>query len=283
MPDLPQHSEGPARAPNRDRTRLRGYSRIELLASLGGLLTLLFLALPTLGARRGISDLALCHSSQRALVQAWLLYAEDHAGRLVGNLGFDSLQLSLTNRGWAVGRLDNTTYRNEHTNLATLRDALLGRYLDSLSVFRCPLDPSLHRGTNGVPRVRSVSMNHYVGTTDADARRTLSDFSAPPPSRVFVFLEEREDSIDDPDFLADAFNPTRTAPEKASFRSYPGDWHDGTGVLGFADGHAESWRWRDPRTRPPHRTARRLEYDLPSPRNADIERLQAAALPQTTP
>ena len=47
------------------------------------------------------------------------------------------------------------------------------------------------------------------------------------------------------------------------------------GGLSFADGHAETKRWRDPRTTPPVRTGSDwLACGTPSPNNPDIVWLQ---------
>jgi prepilin-type processing-associated H-X9-DG protein len=49
-----------------------------------------------------------------------------------------------------------------------------------------------------------------------------------------------------PGFSGSAFRvpPSSVTPEPASY-------HNGAGNLSFADGHAESHQWIDPRTRPP--------------------------------
>ncbi|MBI4327573.1 MAG: hypothetical protein HY674_20255 [Chloroflexi bacterium] len=66
-----------------------------------------------------------------------------------------------------------------------------------------------------------------------------------------------------------------------SFSSFPD--HDGSGNLSFADGHAESHKWLDLRTRPPLVRDRDLPLDvfmvncIPSPGNPDVGWLQERA------
>lgn len=67
----------------------------------------------------------------------------------------------------------------------------------------------------------------------------------PSPAQTFVFIDEREDSIDDCMFVVDMFNGP------ASLASVPRNAHHGRGTLSFADGHGELHRWLDPRTEPP--------------------------------
>ena len=57
---------------------------------------------------------------------------------------------------------------------------------------------------------------------------------------------------------------------------YPGDRHNRAGNLSFADGHVESWRWKDPRTTPLHRSGAPLVLAVPSPNNPDVARIQNA-------
>jgi hypothetical protein len=58
----------------------------------------------------------------------------------------------------------------------------------------------------------------------------------PQPARLFVFIDADENSIDAADFL------TWPSPDDR-WVSMPADRHGQAGVLPFADGHAESWRW----------------------------------------
>jgi len=57
---------------------------------------------------------------------------------------------------------------------------------------------------------------------------------------------------------------------------YPADWHNRGANLSFADGHTETWRWRDSRTMPLHRTGASIPLAVASPNNPDVARIQAA-------
>jgi len=66
----------------------------------------------------------------------------------------------------------------------------------------------------------------------------------PGPANTFVFLDEREDSINDGMFVVDMLEyPTRTE----SIVDYPASYHGGAGGFSFADGHSELKRWTSPR------------------------------------
>ena len=72
----------------------------------------------------------------------------------------------------------------------------------------------------------------------------------PSPSKTYLLLDEREDSINEGYFiqLMEGF-PDQPAQRKII--DYPSSYHNGAGGLNFADGHAEIHKWLDARTKPP--------------------------------
>ena len=69
--------------------------------------------------------------------------------------------------------------------------------------------------------------------------RKESDFVDPGPSNTFVFLDEREDSINDGMFVVDmgGFPGDGTAYRIVDI---PASYHNGSGGFSFADGHSET-------------------------------------------
>jgi prepilin-type processing-associated H-X9-DG protein len=79
----------------------------------------------------------------------------------------------------------------------------------------------------------------------------MQDFMLPGPSRIFLFLDERPDSIDNGLFvLAPIGYPDR--PRDWAWANYPANYHRNAANFSFADGHVESHRWVDPRTTLPY-------------------------------
>ncbi len=66
-----------------------------------------------------------------------------------------------------------------------------------------------------------------------------SDLIRPGPSRIFVFLDEQADSIDDMIFM----NNPGYAPGSEAWRNLPAAYHDLAGCFSFADGHSEIHKW----------------------------------------
>ena len=137
--------------------------------------------------------------------------------------------------------------------------------------------------TGRMPRVRSISMNCYVGeasrTWNVPSKYILCTKAAQIrfPAYMFVILDEREDSINDGWF---ASNPDVLY----QLVDYPASYHGNAGGLSFADGHSEIHKWIDPRTRPVLRSGEALTLNVNLPGNKDVPWLaQRAAGVSTYP
>lgn len=125
-------------------------------------------------------------------------------------------------------------------------------------------------------------MNSYIGERTAPYTagykqiRELSQFTELTPAQAFVFIDEREDSINDGWFPIDMNGHYEQNFSAHVMVDFPSDAHDGAATLSFADGHVEAWVWRDRRTRPPHQPNSLLALGRPTPDNPDVARMQAA-------
>ena len=167
----------------------------------------------------------------------------------------------------------------DNTNTAFLTDpryAKLGSYVGTHRVFKCPGDRSTAVIRNVTyPRVRSVSMNSWLAGTDFldeigkgfRMNYKLSDLAEPAPSKTWVFIDEREDWINDGYFLVSmALN---------HFMDPPAMYHAGAGGLSFVDGHAEILKWLDADTLPPVVRGVPLSRGNRKPSFRDVPWLQA--------
>jgi prepilin-type processing-associated H-X9-DG protein len=90
----------------------------------------------------------------------------------------------------------------------------------------------------------------------------------PGPSRTWVLLDEREDSINDGFFVVkmDGYpNPATT-----TMVDYPAGYHNRAGGFSFADGHSEIHRWKDSRTVPPLRKGVPLQLNVVQANSVDV-------------
>ncbi len=260
-------------SPGRRTPKPRGSSRhaftlIELLVVIAIIAILASLLMPALSKAKSKAQGVKCLNNLRQLGVAWTLYAGDHDDTLIPNAGTSDQANT-----WLRGNMLNIS---DATNEVYLRTGRLWSYAPATSIYRCPADKSTVRiGGRAHARVRSVSMNCWVGPTPA-----MSDFPDPwaryvvfkktshitTPSGIFVFVDEREDLIDDVFFAV--------AMDVHAFANLPAHRHDqGKGACGFAfaDSHAEIKKWGDPRTK---RAGWRVSF---SPPNPDVKWLQERA------
>jgi len=274
------------------QTRMAGFTRADLLALLA---TLTLAALGVVGGAattRSRSEAVRCTANLQNLARAWTLYAQDNAHRLPGAAGWNAPGGAVPN--WSGGSwLDISSGQERNPNNwdheTYTRRSVLWPYLQEASSFTCPSDPSraIHPETGQtIRRIRSYALSCWVGGPGWDISgpwvpqaRTgwrvhvkLDDFSELPPGQAFTFVDEREDSINDGHFPTDMTGYPE-AGEARRLVDFPTDIHEGAGQFAFADGHVDSHRWQDPRTRRPH-DLRLIPLNVPHPQSVDVLWLQ---------
>jgi prepilin-type processing-associated H-X9-DG protein len=191
---------------------------------------------------------------------------------------------------WIQGGLDNNPYNDYNWNVdITIKQSPLWKYCGgNLSIWKCPADYSTITiiGGEKLPRVRSMSMNLFLGgfsgtpgnipITQWQIFLKTTEFTKMPPTKLFVLLDMREDSIDWGNFLTkmDGYDEVNPQSSLYGFYDLPGMYHAGACGFSFADGHSEIKKWKDPRTIPPLIKDGQVNDQFSSPRNQDIPWLQ---------
>jgi prepilin-type processing-associated H-X9-DG protein len=224
---------------------------IELLVVIAIIAILASMLLPTLSRSKAKATATQCMSNYRQQQLGWVMYAQDSNDSLARNVWQDE-QSHVQNENWLSGWLDPITANiTDNTNTSLFLDskwATLGSYIKAPGAFRCAASRvTCVEGGVRYPLCRNVSMSVAMGSPDGafDGKsfHKSSDITGISPSMTFVFIDERDDSIDDGEFLV--FLTMNQIP------NFPAAYHAGSGALSFADGHAEMHRYRTAEFQPP--------------------------------
>ena len=237
---------------------VQGFTLIELLLVIAIIAILAALLMPALATAQAKGKRTACLNNLKQCALSFQMYSADNDGKLAQNYPLAQAEGNC----WVLGDM---TVKSDSTNVTLIRQGKLFPYASQVALYRCPSDPSRMAG---LPRVRSYSMNGWIGSRYMETHprpsgfRTFvreSELSTAGPAMIWVIADEHEASIDDAWFLV-------TMDDSQPFASYPATRHERSYGLNFGDGHAEFYKLRDPKTHSPASQA--------SPYNSDWQRLK---------
>jgi prepilin-type N-terminal cleavage/methylation domain-containing protein/prepilin-type processing-associated H-X9-DG protein len=237
----------------------QAFTLIELLVVIAIIAILAALLLPTLAKAKEEGRRADCTSNLRQLTLCWEMYADDNQGFLAPNNWIDYA-------GFGGGYNQSISWCNGNalmdTTTANIQTGLLFPYNRSPGIYHCPSDVSTIVDANGnaLPQLRTRSYNMsqsvnglgllvdpYINAgmavdVTAPCFEKLSQVTNPPPTQLFVFIDENEGTLSDDQFGYPMIN----SGYYGTWFDMPSNRHNQGGDLSFADGHVAYWPWHAP-------------------------------------
>jgi prepilin-type N-terminal cleavage/methylation domain-containing protein/prepilin-type processing-associated H-X9-DG protein len=230
------------------------FTLIELLVVIAIIAILAALLLPALSAAKMRAQSIACESNIRQLEICLHLYITDNNDYFVPNnsiaIGGSPGSSISTGFSWLPDL--NAAMEIDPSNII---NGLLFPYNRSLGIYHCPADYSTLQTPDGQPyphlRWRSYNMSQSInGESESNSLYSLENLPAYEkytavrhPSRIFVFIDESADTIEDAEFGC----PPIGSWDDGHWWDMPSDRHTQGGNLSFVDGHVEHWKWVVPK------------------------------------
>ena len=211
--------------------------------------------LPALARAKAKGQEIACLNNYRQLQICWQMYAGDYEDSLPPNQVINYVPSRVAMDSITNAWLRGNAYKED--TFDNLKVGSLFPYNQSVGIYKCPADKSTAYDLGKIPRARSLSMSVYMNgdtvPTSGDYNRVwhkVTQILHAGPSRAFVFIDEHEDSIQQSTFCLNIPDPNNTLFSTSQYQwiSIPGTRHGNGATITFADGHAETWRWKEPNT-----------------------------------
>ncbi len=222
-----------------------------------------------------------CTTNVGGLARAWLLYADDNDGLLVGGSTYNSTDYRWCERPLRPDSpmpipfgVNPANYEaspssgvlNHEARLRGIRAGRLFAYTGNEKLYHCPADTNYVRYDEPYSVYRTYAIagqmnaedyrgdhNQSITLPDGGRRkfrmaRKINQIVSPGEKYVFV----GEDVVDSPVHSAQWYNLGSFVMMGGSnywkWWDIPAFYHNDSSTLSFADGHAEMHEWKDPRT-----------------------------------
>ena len=262
--------------------KIKGFTLIELLVVIAIIALLLAVILPSLRAAKELASGVVCTNNQKSLATAWILYADDNDGKIVGGSTYYAGNKPTPYR-WVEPPLLQPIYQSQtasqaqlsqETRLNGIRAGKLFTYINNEKVYHCPGDNTF---TNAEPYAvyRSYAITGLMNGEDfmQNGRENNNQFN---PIRPDFYRKVTLDGVLKELKVAIKITDVQSPGSKLLFveedvvkgkkvgnqQEYnkggwvllsngytwwdaPAGYHNEGSTFSYADGHADRRKWRD--------------------------------------
>ena len=267
----------------------KGFTLIELLVVIAIIALLMAILMPALRYAKQQATGTVCLANERNLILAWHTFPQDNDDNLVGGNPYPScenyeiswVQAPQNDAGdvitSAFGDLD---YEYE---VLGLKRGQLWPYLKTPKVYHCPGDQRMLLPEES-SAYRSYSILWTMNGSYSRSHETDPVYDTGEVAHKYIQIKNAGTKlvfVEDQDDRSWNMGSWVMSPVGHRWTDSLGLWHVNSGTLAFADGHAESHKWRDKRTieyfKNPYDWS--FEHSTPDNPNIDLRFVQKAYLP----
>jgi prepilin-type N-terminal cleavage/methylation domain-containing protein/prepilin-type processing-associated H-X9-DG protein len=232
----------------------KGFTLIELLVVIAVIALLMAILVPVLRSAREQGQRAVCLSNLRQLTLAWIVYADEHDGRIVHGSPYGGRTGRIYQEGWAGRAFLPENSRTRAELIANPEKGSLWSWIEDVDIYRCPRGRAGHVLTySTVPAANGdlVDGTYLPGTGDGIQRpfgrrvgstvlrlTRLTEIVSPGAGQRAVFVDECQARPFNTSFKVEYLYARWIGDHPPPIR------HNDGVTLSMADGHAEYWKWK---------------------------------------